>query len=120
MRAAGLPTRTHYLRHSGVNDFLAYIDARPDLTPEEKDAAKLEFGRAMGWKWPLAMLERYSLPARKAAQVAAATDWLAQRRQQQEAIVAGLGRPAPATKPTSNDRQLSRLVKYSISEKLAA
>lgn len=120
MQAAGLPTRTHYLRHSGVNDFLAYIDARPDLTPEEKDAAKLEFGRAMGWKWPLAMLERYSLPARKAAQVAAAADWLAQRRQQQEAIVAGLGRPAPATKPTSNDRQLSRLVKYSMSERLAA
>lgn len=120
MQAANLPSRTHYIRHSGVNDFLTYIDGREDLTPAEKDAAKLEFGKAMGWKWPLAMLQRYSLPARKAAQLVAATDWLAHRRQQQELIAAGLGRPAPAIKPTQDDRQLSRLVKYAVSDRKAA
>jgi hypothetical protein len=120
MLAAGLPTRTHYIRHSGVNDFLTYVDARDDLTPDEKDAAKLEFGKAMGWKWPIMMLERYSLPARKAAQVLASTQWLVARRQHQEAIETGLGKPAPAPKPTTQDRQLSRLVRHSLSPELLA
>jgi hypothetical protein len=120
MRIAKLPTRTHYIRHSGVNDFLTYIDARHDLDPAEKDAAKLQFGQTMGWRWPLAMLERYSLPARKAAQLVAATDFLTHRRKQQELIAAGLGLPAHATKLTQDDRQLSRLVKYALGDRLAA
>ncbi|QXQ07294.1 hypothetical protein KX816_04485 [Sphingosinicellaceae bacterium] len=121
MRVAGLPSRTHYLRHSGVNDFLAYIEARDDLTPEEKRAAKLEFAKSLGWAWPEAMLERYSLPARKAAQLVTATEWLAHRHRQQELIMAGLGRPprAASLKSTSCDGQLSRLVKYAI-DRIAA
>ena len=113
MRKAGLPTHSHYLRHCGVNDFLAYIDSRPDLTTEEKRAAKLAFGRRMGWKWPEVMLERYSLPQRKEAEIASSADWLRDRRARLDDLRSGLGLVTAATMPVaSTDRQLSKLFRH--------
>ena len=116
MKAAGLPTRTHYIRHCGVNDFLAYIEARSDLTHEEKEAARITFARDMGWRWPLAMLEHYSLPQRKDAEIAASSSWLRDRHDRLNDLRKGLGniiniKPESITK---SERDLSRLVRHRV------
>lgn len=117
MRAAGLPTRTHYIRHCGVNDFLAYIEARPDLTAEEKIAARLAFAKAMGWKWPEAMLERYSLPQRKEADIAATADWLQDRHARLNDLRSGAGTVVPiAPRVPGGERGLSRLVRHRVAQ----
>lgn len=122
MRAAGLPTRTHYLRHCGVNNFLAYIAARDDLTAAEKDAARLEFAKSMGWKWPEVMLARYSLPQRRHAAFEVRRGWLDHRAKHDEAITEGLGRPPSEVIPmTGADKPMSRLMKFACdAERLAA
>lgn len=113
MKAAGLPTRTHYIRHCGVNDFLAYVEGRSDLTHEEKEAARLTFARDMGWKWPEAMLEHYSLPQRKEAEIAASASWLRDRHERLNDLRSGIGNVVSLPEPvTKNDRGLSRLMRH--------
>lgn len=113
MKANGLPTRTHYIRHCGVNSFLAFIRRRTDLTPEEKGAERLQFARDMGWAWPLVMLARYSGPERHTARVEARREWRAERRVNLELLEGGLGSVAedeePAPKPASGPSRLVRI-----------
>jgi len=118
MRSAGLPTRSHYPRHCGVNHFLAYVDARPDLTNDEKQAAKLAFARSMGWKWPDVMLDRYSLPQRRSAEITATREWRLDMRKHLQDLASGIGRPplVHPLQPTQNDVQLSRLARHRMKE----
>lgn len=120
MKAAGLPTRTHYMRHAGVNAFLAWI-AQQEMTEEQKDAARLEFARGMGWKWPEVMLARYSLPERRHAAFEVRRSWLAARVENEKALADGHGRPPAEVVPMSAaDRSMSRLVKFRCNEERKA
>lgn len=121
MNRAGLPTRTHYIRHCGVNDFLAWVEARTDLTVAQVHAGKLAFAKDMGWRWPLVMLERYSLPQRREAAISLRRAWTTDRIHKLALIHEGLGRPAPAVlPPTRADKPMSRLFRYATDMKLAA
>ena len=103
MKAAGLPTRTHYPRHCGINDFLTYVRGL-DISEPLKQLYRLEFAKSIGWKWPLVMLERYSLPERRQAQISVARAFHQQRSEMLAALAGGAGSiltsppPAPVSK----------------------
>lgn len=112
MKAAGLPTRTHYPRHCGVNDFVNYVNSRTDLSSEEKADRLLVFARSMGWKWPEVTIATYSLPARQNEMFEVQREWAAMRRSRpSELLAAGAGLPRVESRQTINDRQLSRLAR---------
>jgi hypothetical protein len=82
MEDAGLDGITsHAIRHAGVCAFLRLAQEQ-DMSTEEKDALKLEFGIYMGWKWPEKMLEHYSEVERRNQATAAAITFLQARRKQ--------------------------------------
>ena len=109
-KAADAPpvsTRTHYLRHAGVNNFLCLVRNDPDLTPEEKQSKKELFAEHMGWKW-LETIENYCAPERQQEKLAIAREFLDGLRRNSERVAAGHGSllKADILKPSNDDRQM--------------
>ena len=99
-------------RRAELRDVLKSASA----SPEEKEAARITFARDMGWRWPLAMLEHYSLPQRKDAEIAASSSWLRDRHDRLNDLRKGLGNII-SIKPesiTKSERDLSRLVRHRV------
>ena len=117
MKAAGLPTRTHYLRHAGVSSFLSHLRRREDLTPEQKKAVALQFAIDMGWKWPERMLEGYSAPERQIAKIEARKTWREERQKGLEALLSGLGSVEQDRRPeAANDMARSSIMRHILKE----
>lgn len=72
MKAAGLPTRFHYLRHAGINDFIDFVNAM-EIDEGERERLKLEFGSHLGWAWPERMMAWYSEPTRRQREIRVAS-----------------------------------------------
>lgn len=99
MRAAGLPTRFHFLRHAGVCDAIAMIDAL-EVSEAEKTKLKIAFGRQLGWAWPERMIEWYNTAQAKTLEIEIAAAWQRDRRAHLKLIMEGKApsRPRPMTK----------------------
>lgn len=110
MKEAGLITRTHYIRHSGVNMYFEYVDGL-DISRADKREMKLSFGVHMGWAWPEIMLDWYSGPARQREQIANAEAWLAARDSAAAVARTAVATPAPPFAPISSDRALSEFAR---------
>lgn len=79
MRKAGLITRFHFIRHAGVCDAYAMIDAM-EISEEQKTKKKIAFGRQLGWAWPERMVEWYATSQIKTVEIEVATEWQRNRR----------------------------------------
>lgn len=71
-------TVTHALRIAGVNEFIAWVEAKP-LSRAEKEQEKAKFAVHMGWRWPDKMIEYYGAPHNLAQSAATAAAFAAER-----------------------------------------
>lgn len=108
--AATLVTRTHYLRHAGVNTYLALLEADQTLSADQKNERKRLFGEHMGWKWPLHTMGTYSAPQREAEKLAVAREFLSAVKRNDDLIKQGHGSVVriDMLKNTANDEELQK------------
>ncbi|MCA0891258.1 hypothetical protein [Qipengyuania flava] len=118
MKKAGLPQGTHYSKHCGVHLFLDWVDEQEDLTELQRNRLRIAFARNLGWAWPEMMLAIYSMPQRRAAALAVARSWHADRPAMEARIASGEFEPKDRGL-TKSDPQLSKLVAHAM-ETLAA
>jgi len=115
MRAAGLPTRFHFLRHAGVCDANAMIDAL-EVSEAEKTKLKIAFGRQLGWAWPERMVEWYNTAQAKTLEIEIAAAWQRDRRAHLQLIMGGAvhSRPRHVTqiKQVSSDSAVKKLLGF--------
>ncbi|HEX8584237.1 MAG TPA: hypothetical protein VF680_07495 [Allosphingosinicella sp.] len=97
-------TVTHALRIAGVNDFIAWVEAKP-ISRAEKEREKAKFAVHMGWRWPDKMLEYYGAPHNLAQSAATAAAFAADREKHLAAAAQSpetLLRQAPARPRAAN------------------
>ncbi len=110
MKKAGLVTRFHFIRHAGVCDAYATIDAM-EISEDEKTKLKIAFGRHLGWAWPERMVEWYATAEIKTAEIEIATEWQRSRRAHLRLIASGEAPPrrTPAVREHKHDGPLKTL-----------
>lgn len=110
MKKAGLITRFHFIRHAGVCDAYAMIDAM-EISEEAKTRKKIAFGRQLGWAWPERMVEWYATSTIKTAEIEIATEWQSNRRAHMRLIASGEAPPrrTPTVRQDRHDRSLKKL-----------
>lgn len=106
-------TVTHALRIAGVNEFIAWVDAK-SISHAEKEQQKADFAVHMGWRWPDKMLEYYGAPHNLARSAATAAAFAAERGKHVAAAAQSpetlLRRAPPPPAANSNFDKMMRLL----------